>query len=218
MDIDAAEADRLLGFYLGSYLGPEGGDPVAAGLLEKRENSWFLRSPSSVAGAHQALQSFFDRFREAGNVPADTLESFLRASYYTARQTPPTLDAFRQLSGAWSEPDWFRVDVTGSMVPAPRVTWVRREAIQHALEQLDAPDEPILYPVGTQFVGEHIEGERIVETTVMQKRADGYWDFWVYGADGVLTDRVRKEPRDLVVPTRCTGCHFGDRAFEPERS
>ncbi|MDA0379392.1 MAG: hypothetical protein O2899_07855, partial [Bacteroidetes bacterium] len=126
LDIDAAEADRLLGFYLGSYLGPEGGDPVAAGLLEKRENSWFLRSPSSVAGAHQALQSFFDRFREAGNVPADTLESFLRASYYTARQTPPTLDAFRQLSGAWSEPDWFRVDVTGSMVPAPRVTWVRR--------------------------------------------------------------------------------------------
>lgn len=218
IDIDSGQADRLLAFYLGSYLGVEGGDPVAAGILEKREKTWYLRNPSSVSAAHPALKALYDRFQHANVLSSDTLEAFLDATYYQARQFPKTLDELSALHGQWTEPAWFRLDVQGSMVALPRRTWVRRSDIQQALEGMTSLQDPVVYPVGTLFVGEHVDEERVVETTFMRKRADGHWDFWVYDESGLLTDRVRKEPRDLIVPTRCTGCHFGDRAFEPERS
>lgn len=218
IEMESARADQLLGFYFGSYLGKDGGDPVAAGLLEKRENSWFLRSPRGITGAHPALRVLYDRFEAAGALSGDSLESFVEATYYAARQFPETLEQLKEVSGAWIEPAWFAVEVQGSMVSLPRRTWVQRNAIRSALEDMETLNDPVLYPAGTLFVGEHLDQDQVVETSVMQKRADGYWDYWAYDAEGNLTSRIRKEPRDLVVPTRCTGCHYGDRAFEPERS
>ncbi len=58
---------------------------------------------------------------------------------------------------------------------------------------------------GRSSSGEHRDQGEIVETTVMQKRADGL-GFWAYDASGQLLDRIRKEPRDMLIPTRCTGC------------
>jgi hypothetical protein len=67
-------------------------------------------------------------------------------------------------------------------------------------------------------VGEHYEGEALVETTVMRKRADGYWDYFAYDASGGLASQTTTPPRALDVPTQCVGCHFGEKLFEPERS
>jgi hypothetical protein len=74
------------------------------------------------------------------------------------------------------------------------------------------------YPAGTWVVGEHAIDGDVVETTVKHRRSDGYWDFAVYGPDGALAPATQTEPRSLRVPTQCTGCHLGQRLFEPEKS
>ena len=218
IEFDAGQADRLLHFYFGSYLGPDGGDPVEAGILEKRENTWYLREPVADNDAYPFVSGLFEQASERGVLDADMLETFIQQTYYQARAVPATLEDFIQRVGQWQETDWFRVDVKGSMVPHLRSTWVQRGAILEALQGMESMSDPILYPVGTSFVGEHLLDGSVIETTVMQKRTDGYWDYWAYDAQGQLTNVIRKDPRDMIIPTRCTGCHYGDRAFEPERS
>lgn len=218
IEFDGNEAGRLLRFYFGSFMGPQGGDPVAAGILEKRENSWYLRNPESIGGISGALMDLYSSSLEAGRLSEDELDAFVRSNYYQARSFPESLDEMKARHGSWSEPEWFRIDVQGSMVPLRRVTWVRRTDIESALDRMQTLADPVVYDPSTLFVGEHTDGDRVVETTLMHKRADGFWDYWAYDEEGRLTDLIRKEPRDMLIPTRCTGCHFGDRLFEPERS
>jgi hypothetical protein len=67
-------------------------------------------------------------------------------------------------------------------------------------------------------VGEHLEDGAVVETTAMIRRADGWWDFAAYDAGGEPIGEIHGDRGGLAVPTRCFGCHYGDRAFEPEAS
>ncbi len=216
--LEGEEAERLLRFYFGSYMGPHGGDPIEAGLLEKREKAWFLRNPDTVEGEFTLLSSLFAKADESGSISEDALKDFVQETYYNVRPFPETLEELKTSEGSWDSPEWFRIDLRGSMVPLKRQTLIRRTDIEAALDRMNSLDDPILYEPGTTMIGEHVDGEVIVETTVMRKRADGFWDYWAYDATGALTDIIRKEPRDMLVPTRCTGCHFGDRLFEPERS
>ncbi len=223
IDVESADADRLLGFYFGGFARLSGGDPVEAGLLEKRKKTWFLRNEDAwsddmteVAKGH--LSALLVSLDGKMQLVEEELESFVRTSYYDVRAFPTTLDSLKAHLGSWNEPSWFRISLRGSMVPLERTTWVRRSRIESALDRMSALGDSVIYEVGTVFIGEHRDQGEIVETTVMQKRADGFWDFWAYDASGQLLDRIRKEPRDMLIPTRCTGCHFGDRQFEPERS
>jgi len=218
IEFDGNDAGRLLRFYFGSFMGPHGGDPVAAGILEKREKSWYLRNPESLDGLPGVLLELYKSSLEVGGLSEDALDAFVQSNYYQVRGFPESLDEAKLQYGSWTEPDWFKIDVQGSMVPLRRSTWVRRVDIESALDRMEALDDPVIYDQATLFVGEHLDGDRVVETTLMLKRADGFWDYWAYDQEGRLTDIIRKEPRDMLVPTRCTGCHYGDRLFEPERS
>ncbi len=223
IELESSDADRLLGFYFGGFVGPDGGDPIEAGLLEKREKTWFLRnrdawSASLPEASRSQLEGLEIAARDSRMITEDLLLPFIGASYYEVRGFPTHIDSLRDVEGGWTEPGWFRISLKGSMVPLERTTWVRRASIELALDRMDSLGDEVIYESGTLFVGEHMEGDQIVETTLMRKRTDGYWDFWAYDASGQLVDRVRKEPKDMVIPTRCTGCHFGDRQFEPERS
>jgi hypothetical protein len=79
-------------------------------------------------------------------------------------------------------------------------------------------DGKLRYPVGTWLIGEHLADGQVVETTVKRRRADGFWDFAVYNADGALAPATTTEPKPLRAPMQCTGCHLGQKRFEPERS
>ena len=214
-----ADSERLVRFYVGSLLGGDVADPVSSGLLQKDGDGWYLGNPERAGIASAALlQSLYDDAREEGSLALKAMESFVQENYYAARGFPETLQAWVSQNGMWTEPEWFRLEVKGSMVPQRRITWVRRTDIEAALDSIQALSDPILYPVGTVFVGEHVQGKDVVETTMMRKRGDGLWDYLAYDEAGNLTDIVRKEPRDMLIPTRCTGCHYGNRLFEPERS
>ena len=117
-----------------------------------------------------------------------------------------------------AEAAWFRVELDGVMSTARRHVYVAEDALRHALRRYQQQGERLFYPVGAAIVGEHHLDGAHVETTVMRKRADGFWDFFTYGPDGALALHTQALPRSLKTPTQCVGCHFGVKLFEPERS
>jgi hypothetical protein len=217
IDLDAADADRVLRFYFGSYTGAEPADPFETGLLE-REGARVLLNlgalPEEFAAELRAADTSGDR-----SLDWDELAPFFEATYYRARRVPATLQEMQaEAPYATGDPAWFVVEKDGVMTVARRRLFVRENALRAALAGYAEAGERLLYPIGTVIVGEHLMGREVAETTVMQKRADGFWDYIVYGPDGRLMQATATEPRPLRVPTQCSGCHFGSRLFEPEAS
>jgi hypothetical protein len=217
LDTEKRDPERLLRFYFGSYLGPDGGDAVEAGLLSGEGTDFRLYLDALDARWRPALDSA--NADGDGTLDWDELVDFFEATYAEARDLPPTLDAFRaDAPYAAGDPDWFEVELSGVMTTARRHLFVPVSALRAALTDYRANEERLIYPIGTALIGEHrVEGE-LAETTVMRKRPDGFWDFFVYGADGTLDPATDTPPRALRSPVQCVGCHFGSKLFEPEES
>lgn len=212
--LDRDDPGRLLGSVLGAYVGPDGGDPVEAGMLSGEGADLVLHPQRLPAAARAALADA----NGDGAIDWDELAAMLEASYVDARGLPPTLDALRQRADYTAgEPAWFTVEVDGVMTAARRRIHVPLDALREAMRAFAAGGS-LDYPAGTWIVGEHAVDGAVVETTVKHRRADGHWDFAVYGPDGALAPATQTEPRALRVPTQCTGCHLGRRLFEPEKS
>lgn len=212
--LDKSNEETLLRYYLGGYVTPAGGDPVAAGLLVE-EGGWAVRPERLPEASRAAL-------RDAdgdGAVSWEEFVAFVEATYAGARGLPPTLDALRARTPyAENDPAWFTVEVEGSaMTAARRRVYVPVAALRAALAGYRAAGDRLVYPEGTVIVGEHREGEGVLETTVKRRRADGFWDFAVYDAAGRLARATATPPRPLASPVQCTGCHLGRRLFDPEQ-
>ncbi len=216
LDLDKRDPEQLLRFYLGSYLGPDGGDPVEAGLLS--DDGRFRLHPDALeARWHAALDSA--NADGDGSLDWDEFVDFIDQTYAETRGFPPTLDAFRaEVPYAPGDSAWFTVEIDGVMTNARRHVFVPMPGLRAALSGYHDNGERLLYPVGTALVGEHRVGGELAETTAMRKRADGFWDFFVYGRDGALAAATATEPRPLRSPTQCLGCHIGRKLFEPEKS
>ena len=219
VEIDKSDPEKLLRYHFGGYTAPEGADPFETGLLVEQEDGGFAIDTDVLAERHSGMADVPQDADGDGVLGWKELEAFLQATYYDVRDLPPTLADLRNeapyLSG---EEPWFHVELDGVMTTARRHIYVPEAALRSALKQYRANDEQLLYPVGTTMVGEHyLEGTH-VETTAMQKRADGFWDFFTYDTDGRLAKSTSTPPRDLKTPTQCVGCHTGNKPFEPERS
>ncbi len=154
----------------------------------------------------------------ADRVDSDALDRILDRAW---RMRPPVdadLGAFAARTGYRDrDGEWFRHEVAGSMTTYRRRLHIPLAAVRSAVVSF-AEGRGLRYPPGTVVVGEHLDAGRVVETTVMTRRSDGFWDFAAYGADGLPVDRIRGTTDDLRVPADCYGCHYGDREFEPQRS
>ncbi|MEM1041715.1 MAG: hypothetical protein AAGI91_03715 [Bacteroidota bacterium] len=216
LDLDKRNPERLLRFYLGSYLGPDGGDAFEAGLLSGDGD--FRLHPERLDARWRAALDSANADGDAA-IDWDEFIDFVDRTYAAARGLPPTLGAFRTSAPyAGGDPAWFTVEIDGVMTNARRHIFVPMASLRAALEGYRQNDDRLIYPVGTTLVGEHRVDGALAETTVKLRRADGFWDFFVYGADGRLAAATATEPRPLQSPTQCTGCHFGQKQFEPERS
>jgi len=217
--LEKSDEERLLSYYLSGYLNGVVSEPSQAGLIQKRQNIWYLQDPEGVSGADSMLQTLYSTGMEEGEISWDAFESFISQTYYESRTAPETVDDLRSVLGDWSqEGDWFHVELNGSMTQYRRRISVERRKLVSAVRSLNTASDPILYEPGTAFIGEHLLEGEIVETTAMVKQNGGHWDYYAYNGQGILTDEIFKDPDDMKVPTECTGCHFGDRLFEPERS
>ena len=217
LDLDKSEPERLVRYYLGGYLGPAGGDPFEAGWALDRDGRLYLNLDSlhlhygpSVAGLQDANQN--------NRLEWDEFAAFVGGTYYDARGIPSTLEGFREVFGRAGDDAWFSVEINGVMTAARRRVSVPLDRLREALRTYLANEQQILYPIGTAIVGEHFIDGRLMETTAMIKRGDGYWDFVTYDTSGTLASSTATPPKALDSPTQCVGCHFGSKLFEPEAS
>lgn len=214
INLDKGNEERLLRYYLGGYVNPEAADPVQNGLM-LTENGIAL-NPQLLDAQHRWQLADND---QNGEIGWDEFVSFIEGSYTDARGLSPELESFR-LEFDWHEEsaDWFSVEIDGVMTEARRRIFIRNDAIRSALQGFGPEENELTYPPGTVIIGEHLDGEEILETTIKRKRADGFWDFAVYDAEGQLTQETSTGPRNLSAPVQCVGCHLGDRTFDPEKS
>lgn len=221
--LDHANPERLVRSLLGGFAAADGADPFEAGLVSGEGDRLVLHPQALPAEARAVL-------RDAdgdGALSWEELRALADEAYYTARALPPTVSALRATEPyAAGDTAWFAVEVSGVMTAARRRVFVRESALRAAITAFAAPGSAagagsgrLVYPAGTWIVGEHLgEDGSVVETTVKRRRADGFWDFGVYGADGRLAPATATEPRPLRAPAQCTGCHLGSRRYEPEAS
>lgn len=212
--LDRRDPEPLIRATLGGYVSPEGGDPFEAGIVSHDGDDLTLHPQQLPADFRQRLHDL----NGDGAIDWDELAGLLDTTYYEARGLPATLDELRRSAPyAEDDPAWFTVDVDGVMTAARRRIYVPEAALREAIAGF-RPSGELRYPPGTWIIGEHrIDGE-VVETTAKRRRPDGFWDFAVYDAQGLLTPATQTEPRALRAPTQCTGCHLGKRLFEPEKS
>lgn len=216
--LDKSNPERLLRSLLGGYAAPGGDDPFEVGLLSGRAGDLMLHPQKIAADLRPALRDADGN----GAIGWDELVTFLDSTYTLAREAPPTIEALRA-EAPYAEGDsaWFAVEVSGVMTAARRRVFVPVVSLREAIGRF-AEEGALTYPAGTVIVGEHVPrdnpGGEVMETTVKRRRADGFWDFFVYGPDGRLASSTTTDPRPLRTPTQCTGCHLGQKLYEPEQS
>ena len=208
------QPERLVRSLLGGYVGPRGGDPYQAGLVSGAGDDLAIH-PQAFAPEVRARLADADG---DGAIGWPELAAMVEATYARARALPTTLDVLRRAAPyREGEPAWFTVEVDGPMTAARRRVHVPTDALRLAMVGL-RENGGLAYPTGAVIVGEHVLDGVTVETTVQTRRADGFWDFAVYDADGRLAPSTTTAPRPLRAPTDCARCHLGERLFEPERS
>lgn len=218
LDLEKSDEERLVRYYFGGYLGPDGGDPFEAGLTVSRGGRLFVDVDSLHRRYNSAAEALADTNAD-GTFGWDEVAAFLERTYYDSRRVPRNLgELSRRYAYQQAEEGWMTVDVRGPMTTALRTIYAPTEAIRAALRAYDENESRLIYPVGTAFIGEHRMDGLLLETTAMIKRGDGFWDYVTYGEDGELAPSTGTPPRPLKTPTQCVGCHFGSRLFEPEES
>lgn len=215
VDLEKSRPEQLLSFYFGSYVGNDGGDPFEAGLLVEKDGAYWVNREMLEGKVAEKL----DDVNGDGVIKWDELEPFLQKTYYQVRPGWESLDAL-ETEWKWKgeSANTMEMELHGVMTTARRHIYVDKAAVREALQNYEANGEQLLYPGGTVFIGEHLEEGKVVETTVMKKRDDDFWDYYVFDAAGNRVSATSTPPKTLNVPTRCVGCHFGSKKFEPENS
>jgi len=218
IDLDKSNPEKLLRYYFGSYGTPEPQDPFVAGVVRTIEGTHFLDLDAFEKWVPWG-RAELEASAKDGLLEWDELAAFWQKTYYRARSFPDDLSLFRASLAVEEDPTtWFETKVVGVMSTHLRRISVSRDALKRALRSYRENERRLLYPIGTTFIGGQYEERLLVETTIMQKRADGFWDFFIYGPDGRLIEQTSAAPRALKAPTQCVGCHFGAKVFEPEKS
>lgn len=211
LDLETRDARQMALFYLGTY-----GAPAEAARALPAEGADFLYLDSLESFA-PGLARMLAPAAEDGTVDQDEFLEAIASTYPWAAALPGTVQELRTLTGLGGE-GWLTHEVSGSMTQFRRRLHIRRDAVRAALARRLLQGEGMTYDSGTWVVGEHLEDGRVVETTAMKRRGDGFWSFSAYDEAGAAVSSITGDPDPLVVPIDCFGCHYGNKPFEPERS
>ncbi len=218
LDLGQRATDEFIGYYVQPFSdGPE--DPFESRLVIREGGSYYVDMERLAArdslGAKTLLELADDRRR----IDEHSFDEFIARTYYRVRRIPEDLATLRSAERFDPDsPEWLRTELVGVMSTQRRRIYTRMADVVSALRAYRDNEDRIIYPPGTVFIGEHLDGDRVSETTVMRKSAALGWDFFAYDTDGRRADSTLARPRSRKVPTQCVGCHFGDKLYEPERS
>ncbi len=214
LDLDRRNERPFVEFYFGPYAKP-GSTILDSGLILEKNGSFFL-DLAVLASAHP-WASELDAPASDNILTWEELSPFLRKHYYEVVNPPSSLSDFLRHESA-TDVSWMELEVSGVMTAATRHILIPESAVRRGLEEYAANSQQMLYPIGTPILADHVLGDSVGETTAMRKRADGYWDFFVFDSSGQLADATTTPPKNLAVPTQCVGCHLGSKLYEPEKS
>ena len=209
--VEGESPHRLLRFYFGSYTSA---DPFEAGVLEERGGRFYVDLAVLRQYGPELAQELKDKASD-GVVSPDSLRTAVQMTYYHARNLPETLSEFND---RWVIDSAITFEVHGPVTNYLRRITLSESALQSAIQNYYENGEKIRYAIGTAIRAEHLRGNRVVETTAMVRRSDGFWDFATYDSTEALTSHTLPNDRALATPTQCAGCHFGNKGFEPEQS
>lgn len=213
LDLDRKDPKSFISYYFGGLASSEGTDPFAAGLVSEMSGDYFLDTTALYTAAGSSVKLHDEN--QDGTLDWDELSPFLEATYYSRRRMPLSFDS---LDVHPDDKHWFEVAVDGVMTTATRRIHVPLSSLRSALARYKEMGNRLVYPLGTIMIANHVANDRTVETTVMRKWGDGYWDFGVYDSTGSRIPATTTPPKPLTVPTQCAGCHLGSRLYEPEKS
>jgi formylglycine-generating enzyme required for sulfatase activity len=162
----------------------------------------------------------------AGEAPADQMTSqeigsYMEKHYYELTQPYPDLEALRSAHPYRGNPNWLEVPIDSATFHRRRVLRINKDRIADALAAYFENNNRLIYPQGTVIVAESFAKQgRFSEAEVLTKRADTFWNFAVYDAQGRLTRQTvafneAGEPDEarqgFLVPESCALCHRIDR-------
>lgn len=212
---DKSNSETLALFYLSGISSPPQ-DALAAGLLSNEDDELMI-DVARLFDVDSVLTNKLQSVARKDIIEWDDFEAIFADLYYEHRAIPNSLESLKA-DHNWDASKRMTLSVDGVMTSARRNTYMPIASLESAIASYSVNNNRLIYPVGTLVVGDHVVDGSIIETTVMLKRADEFWDFAVYDEEGSLIRKTLPLPKSLQAPQQCTGCHFGSRAFEPEKS
>ena len=211
VEITNADDQDVLEYYLGIMAG---GDPSELGLLTRQSNGYYLNS-ARLGELRPGFDQVLKPYLHGHQLDWDSLLVFVESVYDEIRLLP---DQLTELRDSTLSNEMLTHDVHGPMTRYLRRIMVPRSALIAAISQYNANGQRLIYPTGTVIAARHVDNGDLVESTVMYKRPEGYWEFGTYDQGGRRAAETRPNPRALETPRQCIGCHLGQRQFEPEKS
>ena len=213
VQVQIANADdhAVLEYYLGLMAG---GDPSELGLLTRQSNGYRI-NPARLGELRPGFDRLLEPYMRGSQLDWDSLLVFAASVYDQIQRLP---DQLAELRDSALSNEVLTYDVHGPMTRYLRRIWVPRSALIAAVSQYNANGQRLVYPTGTAIMAHHFDDGALMESTVMYKRPEGYWEFGTYDQEGLRAAKTRPNPRALETPRQCVGCHLGQREFEPEKS
>jgi formylglycine-generating enzyme required for sulfatase activity len=210
-------------YQLQTVLGTDEASPkVMAGKIVRRQGKELYIDLGQVA-AEKALivRQIAAQASPADEISLDEMGAYMGKHYYEITRPYASLQALLHEHPYRDNPDWLTVPVDSETFHRRRVLRIDKERIADALVSYFDHNDRLIYPQGTVITAESFDKKgALVETEVLRKRADTFWNFAVYDRNGALIpaslafdDEGELAPREVGfrVPQNCSICHRIDR-------
>jgi formylglycine-generating enzyme required for sulfatase activity len=155
------------------------------------------------------------------NITLGEIGAYMDRHYYELTRPYPDLKALLAEHPYRDNPNWLTVPVDSATFHHRRVLHIQKDRITDALISYFDNKLRLIYPKGTLIAADSFDPKgNIVETEVLRKRGDTFWNFAVYDRFGALIrnsipfDERGEVAHDLPgfhVPGSCANCHRIDR-------
>ena len=180
------------------YIDLNAGPPAKAALLRK------------IAGDDSPL-----------TITLGEIEAYMVRHYYELTRPYPNLQALLAAQPYRNNPTWLAVPVDSVTFHRRRVLHIDKDRIADALVSYFDNRLRLIYPEGTVIAADSFDPQgNFVETEVLRKRADSFWNFSIYDHHGALIQtsiafnergEVAPDQPGFRAPGNCANCHRIDR-------
>jgi formylglycine-generating enzyme required for sulfatase activity len=210
-------------YQLQTLLGTDESSPkVMTGKIVRRQGKELYIDLEQVA-AEKALivLQIAAQSPPSDEISLDEMGAYMEKHYYEITRPYASVQALLHEHPYLKNPDWLTVPVDSETFRRRRVLRIDKERVADALVAYFDHNDRLIYPQRTVITAESFDKSgSLVETEVLRKRADTFWNFAVYDRNGALipTSLAFDDEGELApggvgfkVPQNCSICHRIDR-------